>query len=360
MNPFIEYYLMGGAVALTVFISGTVWWMLPRESSSESIPTKAQPELKNLSDVSSKEEKPEFILNGKPGFWRRVSAVFVQGQTPEVWRDNIEEVLYTSDLGPRTVQALMAAIDARALSTEIELKERLKSKMTEIFSALRPLPSLLEPDLSGSSHQVEKKPQLWMIAGINGAGKTTTLGKIAAHLKAQGKSVLIVAGDTFRAAAEQQLKAWAERANVHFFELAETRDPSAVTYQGIDYAIKLGVDIVLLDTAGRLHTQAHLMEELKKVSRTVQKKLGRAADERLLVLDANQGQNALMQAGQFHEALQLTGVVLTKMDGSAKGGIAVAVAHDLKIPVRLIGTGEAVGDIRPFEANAFIEALLSD
>jgi fused signal recognition particle receptor len=205
---------------------------------------------------------------------------------------------------------------------------------------------------------LQQKPAVWMIVGVNGAGKTTSIGKMAALLAHGGKKVLVAAGDTFRAAAGNQLKSWTERAEVEIFSPPGVTDPSAVAFDAIAKAKAQNYDVVIVDTAGRLHTQANLMEELKKMKRVMSKVIANAPHETLIVLDANSGQNALLQAKQFHEAIGLTGVVLTKMDGTAKGGVAVGLANELQIPIRLIGVGEKIGDLRPFSAKEFVDSIL--
>ncbi len=274
--------------------------------------------------------------------------------------EEIEEVLYTSDLGPQTVERLMGAVKTelgRNGRSKIEsIKVALRSEFEDIFRKAQ----IQEPhpeNPMGFLH-LKTQPSVWMIVGVNGAGKTTSIGKLAGHLAFAGKKVLVAAGDTFRAAAGNQLKAWTERAQVEIFSPEGVTDPSAVAFDAVSKAKAQGYDVVIVDTAGRLHTQTNLMEELKKMKRVMSKVIPEAPHETLIVLDANSGQNALMQAKQFHQALGLTGVVLTKMDGTAKGGVAVALAHELQIPIRFIGVGEKIGDLRPFSAKEFVESIL--
>jgi fused signal recognition particle receptor len=202
------------------------------------------------------------------------------------------------------------------------------------------------------------EPYVLFVLGVNGAGKTTSLGKLAQHFSEQGLSVLLVAGDTFRAAAREQLAAWAKRSRVAFFE--RDGDPASVAFDGVMKAKQEGFDIVLLDSAGRLPTQVHLLDELKKIKRVLSKALPDAPHETLLVLDGSNGQNALSQARIFHQNLHVTGLMVTKLDGSAKGGVMVSIAHELKIPIRFLGVGEGVGDIIPFKAKGFAYALLGE
>jgi fused signal recognition particle receptor len=197
-----------------------------------------------------------------------------------------------------------------------------------------------------------------MIVGVNGAGKTTTIGKLARRIAQSGRKVLVAAGDTFRAAAGDQLKVWTERAQVEIFSPDNVTDPSAVAYQAIERGKTEGVDVVIIDTAGRLHTQKNLMEELKKMQRVMTKLIPDAPHETLLVLDANSGQNALIQAREFNQALGVTGVVLTKLDGTAKGGVAVGLACELGLPIKLIGVGEGIEDLRRFSPQEFVDSIL--
>src|SRR5229473_6740847 len=206
---------------------------------------------------------------------------------------------------------------------------------------------------------VQHQPAVILVVGVNGTGKTTTIGKLAAKLSEHGLSVVVAAADTFRAAAEEQLEIWAQRAGADFVGSAKGGDPAAVAYDAIDAAQARGRDVVIVDTAGRLHTQTNLMEELAKVRRVIERKLEGAPHETLLVVDATTGQNGLQQARLFGDAAGVTGVALTKLDGSAKGGIAVAIAHELGLPVKLIGVGEQLDDLRPFDAHDFARALVS-
>ena len=206
---------------------------------------------------------------------------------------------------------------------------------------------------------VGERPSVVLVVGVNGTGKTTTIGKLAHHLNEHGRSVIVAAADTFRAAAEEQLEIWADRAQADFVGSERGGDPAAVAYDAIEAATARGRDVVVVDTAGRLHTQTNLMEELAKIRRVIEGKLAGAPHETLLVLDATTGQNGVRQAQLFGEAVQVTGVALTKLDGSAKGGVALAIAHELGLPVKLIGVGEGVEDLRPFDPRDFARALLS-
>jgi fused signal recognition particle receptor len=207
--------------------------------------------------------------------------------------------------------------------------------------------------------ELDARPSVILVVGVNGTGKTTTIGKLAAKLSEHGRSVLVAAADTFRAAAEEQLEIWAERAGADFVGSERGGDPAAVAYDGIGAAETRGRDVVIVDTAGRLHTQANLMEELAKVRRVIGQRLEGAPHETLLVVDATTGQNGLQQARLFGDAVEVSGIALTKLDGSAKGGIAIAIAHELGLPVKLIGIGEGLDDLRPFDPDDFARALVA-
>lgn len=290
--------------------------------------------------------------------WGRMAGLFRSDATSEVALDDLEEILYTSDLGPQTVERLMDQVRPQARQGLDPLRFKLKEEFTKIFDEAR----VQEPSSMNPLEFLDqtKNPSVWMIVGVNGAGKTTTIGKISALLAQQGKKVLVAAGDTFRAAAGQQLKTWTERAQVEIFHPEGVKDPGAVAFDAVTKGKARGYDVVLIDTAGRLHTQSHLMDELKKIKRVLTKVIPDAPHEILIVLDANNGQNSLHQAKEFHQALGLTGIVLTKMDGTAKGGVAIGVAEELKIPIRLIGIGEKIGDLRAFSSREFIDSILGN
>jgi fused signal recognition particle receptor len=267
----------------------------------------------------------------------------------EALYEELEEVLLTADAGvdatAHLIDSLRQRVRKEGCSEAAQLAEMLREEMTEL---LRPL----ERPLDVSGH----KPFVIMLAGVNGAGKTTSIGKLARYYQDQGKSVLLAAGDTFRAAAREQLEAWGDRNRIEV--IAQTGgDPAAVAFDAVQAAKARGTDILLADTAGRLPTQLHLMEEIKKVKRVIQKAEPAAPHEILLVLDANTGQNAVSQVKTFDDALGVTGLVLTKLDGTAKGGVIAAIARTRPIPVRFIGVGEGIEDLRPFSAREFVDAL---
>ncbi|MCL4500432.1 MAG: signal recognition particle-docking protein FtsY [Deltaproteobacteria bacterium] len=263
--------------------------------------------------------------------------------------EELEELLITADIGVETtlflIQALHEKLRRRELSDVERLKAALKSEMAALLTAPPP-------------PEITSRPWVVLVVGINGVGKTTTIAKLAHQARLRGLKPMLVAADTFRAAAVEQLEIWGERVGAPVIKQKTGADPAAVVFDGLAAAQARGVDLVFIDTAGRLHTKVNLMEELKKIHRTAVKKLAGAPHEVYLVLDATTGQNALSQARLFHEAVGLTGLILTKMDGTAKGGVALGVVHETGIPLRYIGVGEGMEDLRPFDAEAFVEAIL--
>ena len=281
---------------------------------------------------------------------KSLAGVFGGGKIDEDLYEELETVLLTSDMGIEATEELMEEVrrrvSLRGLSDGAELREALKEAVYELIKPLEK--PLVLP---------EKGPFVIMMAGINGAGKTTSIGKLAKYFQQQGKSVLLAAGDTFRAAAREQLQEWGERNGVTVISQA-SGDSAAVCFDAVEAAKARGINIVLADTAGRLPTQLHLMEEIKKVKRVLQKAMPDAPHEIIVVLDANIGQNAVNQVAAFDDALGLTGLIVTKLDGTAKGGVLAALAKNRAIPVRYIGVGEKIDDLRPFDARAFVDALL--
>jgi fused signal recognition particle receptor len=271
--------------------------------------------------------------------------------TDETW-DDLEEALLRADVGIGVSTDLLDGLRAEVKSREITEPE-------ELLSALR---GEMKERLEGADRALHYEPgepgspNVWLFVGVNGVGKTTSIGKVASQQRAEGRSVLVAAADTFRAAAVEQLATWAERADTEIVRGNEGGDPSAVVFDAVERASARGIDLVIADTAGRLHTKTNLMEELRKVRRVAEKGTGQVT-EVLLVIDATTGQNGLAQAREFGEATQVTGVVLTKLDGSAKGGIVFAVETELGIPVKLVGIGESIGDLIPFDPDEFVDAL---
>ena len=304
-------------------------------------------------DWSPSKSLGEALTNTEKSIWGRIKGLF-STETSKADVEMIEEILYTSDLGNRTVQMLMEGINdlgRKERSDFDSIKKHLRKSFNDIFAA-KVVDDIATPNANS------KKPKVIMIVGVNGAGKTTSIGKLASHLSKDGKKVLVAAGDTFRAAAGNQLKVWTERAGVEIFSPEGVSDPSAVAYEAVSKAKSREFDFVLVDTAGRLHTSAPLMEELKKMKRVLTKVIDDAPHEVLIVLDANSGQNALIQAQQFHAALGLTGVILTKLDGTSKGGVAAAIVLELGVPIKWIGVGEKLGDLRRFDSQSYVDSIL--
>ncbi len=262
--------------------------------------------------------------------------------------EELEELLITSDIGVQTAMNLMQTIARRApkIIGPEALKETLKNEILALLKMFPPPPAFSKT-----------KPHVVMVVGVNGVGKTTTIGKLAAKATQKGDATLIVAADTFRAAAIEQLGIWAQRAGAGFVKHKANADPAAVAYDGMEAAMARNMDTVFVDTAGRLHTKVNLMEELKKIKRTIAKIIPDGPHETLLVLDATTGQNALSQAKMFHEALGVTGLALTKLDGTAKGGIVISICQSLNIPLQYVGIGESIEDLQPFDPEQFANAL---
>ena len=275
--------------------------------------------------------------------------IFSRGKVDDELLEELETLLLTSDVGIEATQHLLRELSTRAKKEKLDGAEAIERALADSLTALL---APLEAPLDTTTH----KPFVIMVAGVNGAGKTTSIGKLAKQFQKHGKSVILAAGDTFRAAAREQLMTWGERNNVAVIA-QESGDPAAVVFDAIAAAKARGIDIVIADTAGRLPTQLHLMEEIAKVRRVVQKAEPSAPHEVLLVLDANIGQNALMQVKAFDKAVGVTGLVVTKLDGTAKGGVIAAIARQCPKPIRFIGVGESIDDLRPFVARDFVEAL---
>jgi fused signal recognition particle receptor len=264
----------------------------------------------------------------------------------------MEESLLTADVGVKATQKLMDTLRGLSPSGGEDLAQDMSSQLQKAMVKL-----LQDSAAAPRFAALSVRPWVVLLLGVNGVGKTTTIGKLAAQYKAAGKKVLLVAGDTFRAAAVEQLEAWGRRAGVELIKHRAGSDPSAVVYDGMQAAKSRAIDVLLIDTAGRLHTKVHLVEELKKIRRVISREQPGAPHETLLVLDATTGQNGLQQAKVFKEATDIDGIVLTKLDGTAKGGVIISIQEELGVPVRYIGVGEDIEDLQPFEAKRFVEAL---
>jgi fused signal recognition particle receptor len=320
---------------------------LPEPADVPPSPAEPEPEVSPL-PVEREGDLDAGLARTRGGFMSRLRGFLAGGPDEASW-DDVEETLIGGDVGA-------------SLAMEVVERARRRRDPGGAEAAVRAeLAALLvarEPDWSPRP-SVTGGPAVILVVGVNGTGKTTTIGKMAARYSAEGRSVLLAAADTFRAAAIDQLRIWADRAKVPVVAHAPHADPGAVVYDALDAAVARGADLVIADTAGRLHTKSNLMDELSKIRRIIDKRLPGAEPETIFVLDATTGQNGLAQAKAFHESVGLTGIVLTKLDSTAKGGIVFAIEHDLGVPVRFVGVGEKVGDLLPFDPDAFVAALFA-
>ena len=287
------------------------------------------------------------------GFFKKFKEAWLASMTfdklDDEFYEELEEALILADIGASTAADTVAQLRKR-------VSQKLLTRADEVKDALRDI--LAEKlDVGDTALHVDTQPSVVLIIGVNGVGKTTSIGKLAARLKGEGKKVLLCAGDTFRAAAADQLEIWANRAGVDIVRQHEGADPGAVLFDALQAAKARHADVVLCDTAGRLHNKQNLMNELAKLRKIIDRETPDAAKETLLVLDATTGQNGLIQARQFKETAGLTGIILTKLDGTAKGGIVIAIAQELQVPVKFVGVGEGIGDLRPFDAKEFTKEL---
>ena len=312
--------------------------------------------LKKKSGEAPAQARPGWAERLKQGLSRsraqlggRLAALFRRARIDDDLLEELEATLLMADVGVEATQYLLDELKNAVKRDKLETPDQLQAALIQ---ALERLLTPLQQALDVSTH----KPFIIMIAGVNGAGKTTSIGKLARHFQAQGKSVLLAAGDTFRAAAREQLQTWGERNNVTVIA-QESGDPAAVVFDAIHAAKARGIDVVLADTAGRLPTQLHLMEEIAKIKRVIQKAEPSGPHEVMLVLDANIGQNTLAQVRAFDKAIGVTGLIVTKLDGTAKGGVIAAIARQQPIPLRFIGVGEGIDDLQPFSAHEFVVAL---
>jgi fused signal recognition particle receptor len=335
----------------------------PEEAAALGLETATPPEAPEA-EIPETPESPEAVRKGLIRRFRerlsRTRDALAGGldrlfagrkEIDEALLEDLEELLITADLGVDTALHLIQGIRVRVKRRELGEVERLKAALHEEMVALVSAPP--PPEMAS-------KPWVVLLVGVNGVGKTTTIAKLAHQDRRRGLTPLLIAADTFRAAAVEQLEIWGGRAGAQVVKQKHGADPAAVVFDGLAAAQARGADTVYIDTAGRLQTKVNLMEELKKIHRTAAKKLPGAPHETFLVLDATTGQNALSQARLFHEAVGLTGIILTKMDGTAKGGVALAVAHETGIPLRYLGVGEGMEDLRPFDAEAFVAAILGE
>jgi fused signal recognition particle receptor len=328
--------------------------VLPHESGNDqpiAEPTSAAPPVASKKDVAGLRKG---LAATRGGFMARLKALFVgKKEIDPAILEQMEEVMISSDVGVKTTQAILGRLRDKLAKNELADSDAvwaaLRAEATRILD--------VGQESRVSSRDGKHKPMVVLMVGVNGVGKTTTIGKLATKWNAEGKKVILAAGDTFRAAAVQQLEVWGKRVGADVVKGKEGADPGAVAFEATKKALEGPADILLVDTAGRLHTKVNLMDEIKKVKRTIAKAMDGAPHETLLVLDATTGQNALTQAALFKEALELTGLILTKLDGTAKGGVVLGICDELKVPVRYIGLGERAEDLREFVAVDFVEAL---
>ena len=317
--------------------------------AEEAQPESAEPE------TPAPEPEPE---KKKPSFWQRLKkisladifSIYTISEEDSAFFEDLEEMLIMADVGVETATAAVEELRQQMVAERLSGQEAIKDCLRRILAE--------KLQVGDQSLNLSTKPSVILVIGVNGVGKTTSIGKLADRLRRQGKRVLLCAGDTFRAAAADQLEIWAGRAQCELIRQHEGADPSAVLFDALQAAKARHVDVVICDTAGRLHNKSHLMAELAKMKRVIDRELPEAALETLLVLDATTGQNGLIQAKQFQETTGLTGIVLTKLDGTAKGGIVIAIAQALQVPVKFVGLGEGIDDLQPFDAKSYVEALI--
>ncbi len=325
---------------------------LKAEAAAKAAREKAEADRRKVEAEAGQTLAAGLAKTRSEGFMSRLNSLF--SGAPKAIDDKVlaelEEVLFTADIGVKTASGLVELAREKSKSKELDSAEKLKGVIRREVERIVDLKAGHRLGGGGPPHVI-------MVVGVNGSGKTTTIGKLAAKARAQGKKVVLAAGDTFRAAATEQLDVWAERAGAELVKGKDEADPASVVFDAVKRAIEVGADLVIADTAGRLHTKVNLMEELKKVKRVLDKALPGAPHEILLVLDATNGQNAIAQAKQFNDAVGVTGIALTKLDGTAKGGVIIGICDELKVPVAWAGVGEKVGDLRPFEPKEFVGAL---
>ena len=317
--------------------------------AEEAQPESAEPE------TPAPEPEPE---KKKPSFWQRLKkisladifSIYTISEEDSAFFEDLEEMLIMADVGVETATAAVEELRQQMVAERLSGQEAIKDYLRRILAE--------KLQVGDQSLNLSTKPSVILVIGVNGVGKTTSIGKLADRLRRQGKRGLLCAGDTFRAAAADQLEIWAGRAQCELIRQHEGADPAAVVYDAMSAAKARKADVVLVDTAGRLHNKSHLMAELAKMKRVIDRELPEAALETLLVLDATTGQNGLIQAKQFQETTGLTGIVLTKLDGTAKGGIVIAIAQALQVPVKFVGLGEGIDDLQPFDAKSYVEALI--
>ncbi|MDB4963794.1 MAG: signal recognition particle-docking protein FtsY [Myxococcales bacterium] len=323
------------------------------ELRREAEAREAEEEAAEPTDAEAAAAYKAGLAKTRGGFVAKIGKLFGKKKIDATTLDELEEVLFTADIGPRAADRIFQSVKGGMSKADLEDSEKI---WKQIRRTSKDILSLDVKPLDMSS----KKPFVLLVLGVNGVGKTTTIGKLAKQLTDEGKKVILAAGDTFRAAATEQLEEWGKRADVPVVKGKSGGDPSSVIFDAIKRGIDEGFDVVICDTAGRLHSNAGLMDELKKLRRVMDKALPGAPHETWMVLDATTGQNAISQAKTFKADMEITGIVLTKLDGSSKGGVVLGICDELKVPVRFVGIGEKIGDLRPFDPAAFVEALYAD
>jgi fused signal recognition particle receptor len=340
-----DYYVVIGALAVVVGLVAVAYFRRRRRASTPAVAAEVAPKPAEPARPLALQDS---LTRTRQGLLMRLRDAWGAGKDTEARLAELEEALLAADVGPKATQQLLAKLRpvARQLTDIDALRDALRKEMRSILE-------------DGAAPGGVRPPYVILVAGVNGVGKTTTIGKLAYHYRQSGRKVLLVAADTFRAAAGEQLEHWAERVGATCVRHQSGSDPSAVAFDGLKAALARGIDVVIVDTAGRLHVKTHLMEELKKVVRVIGRQIDGAPHEILLIIDATTGQNATNQARVFCEALPVTGIVLTKLDGTARGGAVFAVRSELGVPIRYVGLGERPGDLAPFDPDIFVDALLA-
>lgn len=307
--------------------------------------------------LPAEEPAPEPVPEKKPGFWQKLKKIYMGdvfgsaiSEADEAFFEDLEEMLILADIGMETAGQAVEELRRRMIEDKISGQEPVKECLRQILAE--------KLEVGDQSLNLSTRPAVILVIGVNGVGKTTSIGKLADRLRREGRRVLLCAGDTFRAAAADQLEIWANRSQCELVRQHEGADPGAVLFDALQAAKARNVDVVICDTAGRLHNKANLMAELAKLRKIIDRELPEAALETLLVLDATTGQNGLIQARQFQETAGCTGIILTKLDGTAKGGIVIAIAQALRVPVKFVGLGEGIDDLQPFDAKEYVNALI--
>jgi fused signal recognition particle receptor len=324
----------------------------PREPLEEVARPEEEQKPEEISDEAAREAYKAGLAKTRGGFVAKLGKLFGKKKIDAATVDELEEVLFTADIGPRAAQRIFDSVKKGLSRDDLEDADKI---WEQIRSTSKQILAVDAPPLV-----VDKKPWVLLVLGVNGVGKTTTIGKLAAKWSREGKKVLLAAGDTFRAAAVEQLEEWGKRAGVPVVKGKPQGDPSSVVFDAVKRGVDEKLDIVICDTAGRLHSNVGLMDELKKLRRVCDKALPGAPHEVWMVLDATNGQNAISQAKTFKADMEISGIVLTKLDGSAKGGVVLGICDELKVPVRFVGVGEKLDDLRPFDPVAFVDALYAD